>query len=344
VPAARRAHPEPPLVTNFAVHGHGLCYLQDMSQAPLLAAAPQKAAPDLIAPTEEEWRRMSPWQREQLLSDYNARLSVQAELMAESRPHGRAKSKALDKLSQYFSRVGRRIYLAGELAVLYPGKKAFSPDIMAVLDVDDPGDEDTRSAWVVADEGKGLDLALEVYYSGDRNKDYVDNVAYYAELGISEYFLYDRRAQVLLGYRLPSAGARRYQPIRPRFGRLGSEVLGLDLVVSSAGLRIFHGSAELYDSTELIAQMDRMLEEVQRRHDQAEQERQRAEQERQRAEQERQRALQDMRDALLAILAARGLEVDEGLRQTIAGCQDSAVLGRWLARAAVVGRAGEVVV
>ena len=46
-----------------------------------------------------------------------------------------------------------------ELPTLYPGEAPFSPDLMAVLDVEDPGDADTRTAWVVAEERHGLDLA-----------------------------------------------------------------------------------------------------------------------------------------------------------------------------------------
>src|SRR5262245_36984624 len=42
-------------------------------------------------------------------------------------------------------------------------------------------------AWVVAEEGKGLDFVLEVLHKGDRNKDLVENVERYAQLGIPEY-------------------------------------------------------------------------------------------------------------------------------------------------------------
>jgi hypothetical protein len=47
--------------------------------------------------------------------------------------------------------------------------------------------------------------------------------------------------------------------------------------------------------------------------------------------------------AILAVLAARGLAVDEATRTRILGCRDGAMLDRWLVKAAVVGSVEEVV-
>jgi hypothetical protein len=47
--------------------------------------------------------------------------------------------------------------------------------------------------------------------------------------------------------------------------------------------------------------------------------------------------------AVLAVLAARGIAVDDANRALIEGCRDAAVLERWIARAAVAGSAREVV-
>src|SRR5262249_53210615 len=70
----------------------------------------------------------------------------------------------------------------------------------------DYGHEDERMAWVVADEGKGPDLLLEVLHQGNRDKDLVNNVRDYARLGVREYFVYDRLRVRLYGYRLASRG------------------------------------------------------------------------------------------------------------------------------------------
>ena len=285
---------------------------------------------------------MTPVARSQLLSQVNIQLSAQAELMAESRPHGRAKSKTLDKLGQYFSRIGRRIYLADELAVHYPGERVFAPDIMAVLDVDDPGDADERMAWVVAEEGKGLDLVIEIHHSGDWNKDFVDNVERYGRLGISEYFIYDRKHQLLRGYRLPRPGAARYQELRSRLGKFSSQVLGLDLIVAEGRLRFFTGSAELCDSAELLNQLDQMLEDVQHRRDEDEAQRQAVALRLAAAEAQRQAAFGSMRSAVLAILAARGLPLGAAAQQAITTCEDSDALGRALLKAATASSADDL--
>ncbi len=48
-------------------------------------------------------------------------------------------------------------------------------------------------------------------------------------------------------------------------------------------------------------------------------------------------------NAVLLVLAARSLEVPEGVRERIAGCIDVALLEQWLARAASASSIAEVV-
>jgi hypothetical protein len=47
-------------------------------------------------------------------------------------------------------------------------------------------------------------------------------------------------------------------------------------------------------------------------------------------------------DALLRILTARGLELDEAARRPIAACSDVELLRRWIERAATASSAGDV--
>ena len=182
------------------------------------------------------------------------------EAMSEGRPHNRAKTAAFDALVRHFRLIGRHIYVADELAVIYPGEPLFDPDLIAVLDVPQPDpDEDERMAWVVTEEGKGPDFILEVLHTGSRDKDLRRNVIDYARLGVREYFVYDRQKFKLHGFRLPSGG-RRYQALNPLVGRLSSEVLGLDLAVIDRRLRFFSGVAELMNSEEFIARLSRMMD------------------------------------------------------------------------------------
>ena len=300
------------------------------------AKAAGSPAEELVAPSEAEWRAMSPQQRRDYLERLLDALQERRDFMSEGRPHSLAKNSAFDKLGRHFRRIGRRVYLATELPVLYPGEPVVTPDLMAVLDVDDPGDKDERMSWVVADEGKGPELVLEVHVAGNERKDFVENVSEYARLGVQEFFIYDRRRQVLHGYRLPTPGARQYQKLRARFGRLTSEVLGLDLQIHEGRLRFYYGEAELPGSEELIERVQEMVDDIDERRSEAEA---RAEEERVRAEE----ALGELRAAVVGLLIARALPIPAEIQSKIASCPDPGLLRRWILRAATVASAEEVV-
>jgi Uma2 family endonuclease len=284
-----------------------------------------------IGPTEEEWRRMTEAERTRFLAKVLDALSDPRSAMSEGRPHKKAKTRALDMLSLHFKAMGRVVYLAEEMAVVYPGEEVFSPDVLAVLDVPQPED-DQRMAWVVADEGKGLDLVLEVLHHGNRNKDLVDNVERYARLDIPEYFVYDRGQQQIHGYRL--AGAKRYQRIVPQSGRYASTVLGLDLAIQGGTLRFFQGMAELFGSADLIGRLTGMVEELQAKAERAEELQAQAE----RAEAD---AVAGLREAVLAVLDARGIACPDDARARLLACDDLPTLQSWLRRAKTAGAAAE---
>jgi hypothetical protein len=142
----------------------------------------------------------------------------------------------------------------------------FAPDVIAVLDVEPT----PRNNWTVSTEGKGIDLALEILWTGRAKKDLEDNVARYAALGIPEYFVFDRRRLRLRGYRLPAAGARRYQPIVPQEGRLTCSVLGLEMGIEGEKLRFYHGLAQLPEMSEVVAKLGSMVGNLEARVDEAE--------------------------------------------------------------------------
>jgi len=242
---------------------------------------------DPRAPPLDVWERMSPEERAHVVEMLPSEIPLDA-MPAEGDQHNKAASGARSTLDAFFRRIGRRIYISSNLPVFYPGERRFAPDVMAVREVD-PRD---REKWVVATEGKGLDWALEVHVSGDREKDEVLNVERYARLGIEEYFYFDRRRLLLRGYRLPAEGEpskslrRVYQPIVPQEGRLTSRVLGLDLMVERDRLRFYYGMASVPEADELIARLGSALNEALARNDDAEQ-RAQMEAERARAEAER---------------------------------------------------------
>lgn len=215
-------------------------------------------------------------------------------------------------LGDFFERVGRRIWLACELPVLYPDEAPLAPDLIAVAEMEDPGDDDSRMAWVVAEEGRSVDLAMEITYRSRRQKDLVSNVARYARLGIPEYFVYDRLKQRLHGYRLAGVDTRYYQSIPQHRGLLRSAVLGLELGVVEGRLRFFYGDAQIPESRELIGRLDAMMAERERRLEEEIALRREAEERAARADEAEARAARaeqaqaELERRLAALLAERG--------------------------------------
>lgn len=301
-----------------------------------MAVPEPSSAPALsiVAPSLEEWRAMPRAERERLLIQINDMLSDPRAAMSEGRPHKKAKVRALDLLGRHFGAMGRVIYLAEEMAVLYPGEEVFTPDVLAVLDVPQPED-DERLAWVVADEGRGLDLVIEVLHRGDRKKDLVSNVVRYAGLGIPEYFVYDRAQQQIHGYRLPDPAARRYQRVVPQAGRYPSNVLGVDFAVVGGTLRFFHGESELGGTPGLVSRLESMVNEVNARADEAATQAELA-------TAQAQQALAVARAGIVALLDARGLPCPPEVQARLSECDDPASLQRWLMRATTASAAADI--
>ena len=284
------------------------------------APSPSRQLP--IGPTVDVWRAMTPAERESFLITVLDALSDPRDTMSEGRPHKKAKTRALDMLGLHFKAMGRVVYLAEEMAVVYPGEEVFTPDLLEVVGVEEP-EEDERLAWVVADEGKGLDVVIEVLHRGDRDKDLVKNVERYGRLGIPEYFIYDHGRQQIHGYRVPSADARRYQRILPQAGRCSSTVLGIDLAIQGGRLRFFEGMAELFGTSDLIDRLTGMMAGL---------------------DAKAEKALVAMRHSIVSLLVAQGIPCPEDVRAQVFACEDVETLQRWLLRATTASTAGEVFV
>jgi hypothetical protein len=248
---------------------------------------------DPRAPPQELWDRMSEDERLRVVANLPSEFEISEAAPPEGDTHYDAVAHTRSALRGHFRRLRRRIYVGNGLPVYYPGEAVCSPDLLAVLDVEDRG----RDSWIVSVEGKGLDLAMEIHWLGHRKKDVQRNVERYARLGIAEYFVCDLQALRLHGHRLPEPGRRAYQPIVPQAGRYSSAVLGLEVGLEGDRLRFFHGLAALPDADELVGRLDAAVESMRRR---AEEEAQRAEEEAQRADKEARRAEEEARRAEVA--------------------------------------------
>jgi len=236
---------------------------------------------DPRAPPQDVWERMSPAERTRVVASLPSEVPLDLH-PPEGDPHRKPKEGAREALDEFFRSIGRRVYVSSELGTYYPGEPRFCPDILAVLDVE----THERMSWVVSQEGKGLDLVIEIHVSGDSKKDFEINVERYARLGIPEYFVFDRPRGRIVGYRLRS-GSTSYERLVPQAGRFASGVLGLDLTVEGGMLRFYHGTAPLLFMDELVGKLNAMVAELVNARDEA---LRRAEEEAHRAETEARRA------------------------------------------------------
>jgi Uma2 family endonuclease len=249
---------------------------------------------DPRAPTQNEWDAMTEAERGSVLASLPSEFPISETEPPEGDPHFDEVVRARDVLRGYFRRAGRRVYIGNDLPVYYPAERMFSPDVIAVVDVD----PHPRHHWTVSAEGKGLDLAMEIMFAGWRTKDLRINVERYARLGITEYFIYDRRRVQLHAYRLP-AGSRSYVPILPQRGTFHSETLGLEIGLEGDKLRFFTQGAVVPESAELIERLETAVDQALNR---ASDEAQRASDEAQRAESAEER----LREALAELDRLRG--------------------------------------
>ena len=122
--------------------------------------------PRIVAPDEAAWAALSPAEREAAVEEIVAVLDGSLHAMSEGTPHFRNKSGAAADLDGHFRRAGRRVFLACELALIYPGEPALVPDVSVVMDCDPDLD---LGSWVVATRGRGIDVAIEVRNESDQD-------------------------------------------------------------------------------------------------------------------------------------------------------------------------------
>ncbi len=183
------------------------------------------------------------------------------------------------------------VYVGGNLLVFYEEgnrRKHVSPDVLVAINVPR---EPKRDYYLVWKEGKAPDFVVEITSKSTRRVDKQKKFVLYRDvLRVTEYFLFDPRAEYLdpplQGFRLVSG---EYVAIEPVAGRLPSQVVGLHLQRDGQNLRLFDPATGKYLLTRLEAReaAERLAVE---KGQIAAAERHRAEEERHRAEEERHRA------------------------------------------------------
>jgi Uma2 family endonuclease len=186
-----------------------------------------------------------------------------------------------------------RVYVSGNLLIFYEeGNRRIhvSPDVFVVKGIA----KHQRPNYLLWEEGKGPDVAIELTSSSTRNEDLEDKYNLYQDvLRIKEYFLFDPLSDYLQpplqGHRLRGG---RYRQIRAVAGRLPSQVLGLHLERNGRELRLYDPATGQWLLTPL-----EMATTAETARQQAEAARQQAETAQQQAEAENERLRREL-DAL----------------------------------------------
>ena len=124
--------------------------------------------------------------------------------MAETERHFRELVKNMNRIENHLASIPD-VYVLGDMMMYYEEgnpRKSISPDIFVAFGVG----RKERRIYKIWEEGKPPDFVLEFASKGTYRNDLRRKVDLYAEIGISEYFVYDvdRRylPSVLMGFRL----------------------------------------------------------------------------------------------------------------------------------------------
>ncbi|HEX7380301.1 MAG TPA: Uma2 family endonuclease [Pirellulales bacterium] len=210
--------------------------------------------------------------------------------VAETPIHYRNLKAAVETLDRHFQ-AEPMVYVWGNMLVFYEEgnrRKHVSPDTFVALGV--PKDK-PRDNYLIWQEGHGLDLVIELTSKSTKEEDLDHKMAIYRDIiGVSEYFLFDPRAEYLApplqGYRLREG---QYERIQMVDGRLPSEVTGLHLERDGQWLRFYNPltGRRLLTTEELLLGERAERERAEAEREYAEARCERAEAERERAESER---------------------------------------------------------
>ena len=169
--------------------------------------------------------------------------------MAETERHFRELLKNFNRLENHFAHIAD-VYVLGDMMMYYEEgdpRKSISPDIFVAFGIG----KKERRIYKIWEEGKPPDFVLEFSSKGTYRNDLTGKVKLYAEIGISEYFLYDvdRRylPTPLMGFRLIG---RDYVEISTLAnGGIPSERLGLEFHLLDDSFDIYDPEAEEWLNT-----------------------------------------------------------------------------------------------
>jgi Uma2 family endonuclease len=202
-----------------------------------------------------------------------------AEPMPETDLHRELMVQLIEMLRRYYE--GQQVYVTGNILVFYqPGdrRRHVSPDVWLARGVESV----LRPNYLIWEEARGPEFVIELTSDTTQRVDQTTKLALYRDtLRVREYFLFDPYGEYLdprlQGYRLRGAA---YQRIRPRHGRLPSQVTGLHLEAAGEQLRLWDPAtlAWLPTPAEFLGQTQGQLEQTQGQLEQTQEQLQQAQQ------------------------------------------------------------------
>ncbi|MDE0014032.1 MAG: Uma2 family endonuclease [Candidatus Poribacteria bacterium] len=198
--------------------------------------------------------------------------------MAETERHFRELVKNMNRIENHLAPIPD-VYVLGDMMMYYEEgnpRKSISPDIFVAFGIG----RKERRIYKIWEEGKPPDFVLEFASKGTYRNDLTRKVELYAEIGISEYFVYDvdRRylPRPLMGFRL--VGDAYVEISALANGGIFAETLNLEFHDLEAGLGIYDPAVEAWVKTAAEAAETR-AEDAETRADQEADARQQAESE-----------------------------------------------------------------
>ena len=194
--------------------------------------------------------------------------------MAETPEHWSATVDAALPLKAFY-RDRPDVYVGSDMMMYYregDPRRSVSPDVFVALGVPKLPE---RRVWLTWLEGKLADFVLEVTSKSTRRVDEGRKARLYAELGVSEYWQFDREGDYLepklKGRRLGPDGKYRPLSLEERDGALcHASLLGLELRLEGETLRLFDpkrgGYLQTYDESQVaLRAAEARIEELERR-------------------------------------------------------------------------------
>ena len=243
--------------------------------------------------------------------------------MAETQIHGECMMYVTYALRWYFPNRGRADVCVGMNNFLYYEKgnprAVVAPDVYVVLGAP----AHLRDAYMLWNEPKGPDFVLEVTSASTRRVDERRKRGVYAALGVTEYFLYDPRAEYLTpplqGFRLHDGEYRALPAVTVLSNRgvsVVSEVLGLELRDEREARMVRLRDPATGEKLPTYEEADRAREEAERAREEAERAREEADWTREEADWTREEADWTLEEHVAARRAAetRLAELEARLR------------------------------